>query len=165
IVGYELPLEMEQAGVPVCRSATQTRCFVDWNTVKAGHSDKSREDSRLVWLAGRYQPAAGRPMTCVNPLSWQPGGSAAAALNLGALPGVRPGQELRAPVAHLTGARCEDGVLHIDIPLTERRGFADLLTLFGSYHIYDYNLFYVNIRSNALERINAWHARAGGAEP
>ncbi|HYL71250.1 MAG TPA: hypothetical protein VEY89_08115, partial [Candidatus Dormibacteraeota bacterium] len=71
----------------------------------------------------------------------------------------------RAPVAHLTGARCEDGVLHIDIPLTERRGFADLLTLFGSYHIYDYNLFYVNIRSNALERINAWHARAGGAEP
>ena len=165
IVGYYLPLEMEKAGVPVCRSATQTGCFVDWNTVKQGHSDQSREDSRLVWLDGRYQAAARRPMTCVNPLDWQPGGSAGAARNLGALPGVRPGQELRAPVAHLTGARCDGGVLHIDIPLTERSGFADLLTLFGSYHIYDYNIFYVNIRTNALERINSWHAHAAGAGP
>ena len=165
IVGYYVPLEMEQAGVPVCRDATQTGCFVDWNTVKAGHSDRSREDNRLVWLEGRYQPAARRPMTCVNPLDWQPGGRAGAERNLGALPGVRPGQKLRAPVAHLTGARCDDGVLHIDIPLTERGGFADLLTLFGSYHVYDYNIFYVNIRSNTLERLNAWRTSAKGAGP
>ena len=165
IVGYYLPLDMEKAGVPVCRGATQTGCFVDWNTVKEGHTDKSREDSRLVWLEGRYQPAAGRAMTCVNPLDWQLGGSAGAALNLGALPGVRPGQELRAPVAHLTGARCDEGALHIDIPLGERSGFADLLTLFGSYHILDYNIFYLNIRANALERIHAWQAAAKAAAP
>ncbi len=118
-----------------------------------------------MWLEGRYQPAAGRVMTCVNPLNWQLGGSAGAALSLGALPAARPGQELRAPVAHLTGARCDDGVLDIDIPLAERSGFADLLTLFGSYHIFDYNLFYVNIRTNALERINAWRARVQGRRP
>lgn len=165
IVGYYLPLDLEKAGVPVCRSATQTGCFVDWNTVKEGHSDKSREHSRLVWLEGRYQPAAGRVMTCVNPLNWQLGGSAGPALSLGALPAARPGQELRAPVAHLTGARCDDGVLDIDIPLAERSGFADLLTLFGSYHIFDYNLFYVNIRTNALERINAWRAASKAADP
>jgi hypothetical protein len=85
-------------------------------------------------------------------------GVAAAALNLGALPGVRAGDDLVPPVPQLTGARCEGGALQVSIPLGKRRGFSDLLTFFGSYHIFDYNLFYANIRANARARVHAYDA-------
>ena len=159
IIGYAVPAEIGRLGVPVCRTASQIECFVDWNTQKSGHPDSSREHSRLVWLEGRYQPAGGRPMVCVNPLDWQPDSSATADLNVGSLPAVRPGEPMRPPVARLTGASCEGAALRVDIPFSKRAGFSDVLTLFGSYHIFDYNLFYSNIRANALQRLGAWRAR------
>ena len=48
----------------------------------------------------------------------------------------------------------------MQIPWSKRHGFSDLLTLFGSYHIFDYNLFYTNIRVNAQQRVAAWRAHA-----
>ena len=57
----------------------------------------------------------------------------------------------------MTGARRDVGLLRVSIPWSERRGFSDVLTVFGSYHILDYNLFYTNIRVNALERVAAYH--------
>jgi hypothetical protein len=157
IVGYAVPEEIERAAVPVCHSARATGCLLDWNTVAAAAGD-ARSTERLIWLAGRYQPLAGRRRVCVDPLSWVPDGEAQASLNLGALPAVAPGDALRAPVPHLTGARCEEGLLHVSIPWTERRGFADVLTFLGSYHIFDYNLFYTNIRTNAAERVAAYRS-------
>jgi hypothetical protein len=157
IVGYPLPEELAAAGVPVCTSAAETGCFVDWNTVKTGTHEDSRQESRLVWLDGRYQHIDGRSRVCVNPLDWRVGGEAPAAANLGSLPGAA-GAELPAPVPQLTGARCQDALLEVAIPWSKSRGFVNLLTLFGSYHILDYNLFYTNIRINAGQRVAAWRA-------
>ena len=157
-IGYAIPRAIEQTGIAVCARATQTGCIIDWNTVKAGVSDVRREESRLIWLDGRYQTAGGRPTFCVNPLNWTDGGSAPASLNVGALPAVRPGSALLRPVPELTGAQCDGGALHIDIPLSQRRGFADALTLMGSYHVFDYNIFYSNIRLNARDRVRAYRA-------
>ena len=162
IVGYYLPWDIERAGVPVCGTAHATGCFVDWNTAATSTADDARRASRLIWLDGRYQPFASRRPVCVNPLTWIADGDAPPALNLGALPAVLPGQALRAPVPNLTGARCDEGLLRVSIPWSERGGFANLLTLLGSYHVFDYNLFYLNIRANAAERIAAY--RAAGPE-
>jgi len=128
-------------------------------------SGNSREQSRFIWWDGRYQHPAGLKLVCVNPLNWRAGASAGADLNLGALPGVRPGEALLPPVANLTGARCDGALLHIDIPPSKRRGFGNVLTLFGSYHVYDYNIFYSNIRSNAAERVRAWRHTAAAQDP
>jgi len=160
VIGYYVPEEIERTGLPLCREARDTGCLIDWNTVKEGTSDSAHQQSRYIWLDGKYQHPSGRPLVCVNPLNWTLDGEAPATENLGALPGVRPGQALRAPVPQLTGARCDHGVLRVAIPFTQRSGFADILTLFGSYHIYDYNLFYTNIRLNVRERIRAWRAAA-----
>ncbi|MBV8877306.1 MAG: hypothetical protein JO158_06315 [Gammaproteobacteria bacterium] len=72
--------------------------------------------------------SARRGPRCINPLSWMRAGVAPATLDLGSLPAVAAGA---------------------------RRGFRDLLSLFGSYHLFDYNLFYLNIRSTAAERVAA----------
>jgi hypothetical protein len=158
IIGYALPEEIESGAVPVCRAAHATSCILDWNTVAAVGGEDRRGAERLIWLAGRYQPLSGRRRVCVNPLTWVLDGDADASLNLGALPAVAPGEALRPGVPQLTGARCDAGLLRVSIPWAERRGFANLLTFFGSYHILDYNLFYTNIRVNAAERVAAYRA-------
>jgi hypothetical protein len=158
VIGYSIPQQIERTGLPVCRSATQTGCLIDWNTVKEGANEDSRQRSRLIWLDGRYQHHQGSDWVCVNPLNWKADGDAPASLNLGALPGVRAGTEMRAPVAELTGARCDGGLLRVDIPFSKRHGFANVLTLLGSYHVFDYNLFYTNIRFNVRDRIRAFGA-------
>jgi hypothetical protein len=63
------------------------------------------------------------------------------------------------PVPDLTGAACEAGLLAISLPLSARPAFSGLLTLFGSYHEFDYQLFYMNIRQNANDRVAAFLAR------
>ena len=163
VIGYYVPEDIERLGIAVCDAPTQTGCLVDWNTVKEGVTGGEREESRYIWWDGRYQHTAGLRMVCVNPLNWRSGGSAGPELNLGALPGVRSGGALVPTVPHLTGAQCDGALLHIDIPLAKRRGFANPLTLFGSYHVYDYNVFYTNIRVNAEERVQAYRDAAAPA--
>jgi Protein of unknown function (DUF3089) len=158
IIGYAMPLAIEQSGLPICRSASQTGCLIDWNTVKEDTTAGAREQARLVWLEERYQRVGERPLVCVNPLDWSLGGEAAASANLGSLPGVRPGEALEPLVPALTGARCAGARLEVSIPMGQRHGFANLLTLFGSYHILDYNLFYANLRVNAQQRVLAYQA-------
>ena len=166
LIGYYLPEEIARAGVPVCQAPGTIGCLLDWNTVAARSDDAARRSNRLIWLEGHYQPFAARHPLCVNPLNWQRDGEAADVLNLGALPAVAPGEALRAPVPKLTGARCDSGLLRVAIPWSAPPGFADLLSRFsGSYHVYDYNLFYLNIRGNALERAAAYRARHAAAIP
>ncbi|HEX4376182.1 MAG TPA: DUF3089 domain-containing protein [Steroidobacteraceae bacterium] len=160
IVGYEVPSAISAAGVPICETRTQTGCVISWNTVKPGAVESAHRGTRLVWLDGRYQRVGNQRIVCINPLDWSADSNADATLNLGSLPGVRPAEQLRPLETALTGARCVEGDLTVDIPFSRRRGFADMLTLFGSYHIYDYSLFYANIRENAEERVAAYLARA-----
>lgn len=156
IVGYAVPRSVTQTGVPICDRADSTGCIISWNTVKPEATDAKDHDEHLIWLDGRYQRLGTRRTVCINPLTWTPDSDANAAANLGALPGVRPYQDLQAVVPALTGAACVNDELTVSIPWGHRRGFADLLTLFGSYHIYDYNLFYANIRANADQRTLAF---------
>lgn len=160
VIGYYLPQDLAARELPVCRTPKETGCLVDWNTVKQGSQDQQRKNRGLIWLDGRYQHAGSRDPVCVNPLSWEIGGSAPAALNHGALPAVRSTDELPALLPQLTGASCSDGRLEVDIPLPQRRHFSDVLTRFGSYHVFDYNLFYANIRFNAKERVLSYHSGA-----
>jgi hypothetical protein len=159
-IGYDIPEDIERTGLPVCRSATQTGCLVDWNTVKQGISDSTRASHHLIWLDGRYQHFDDRTLVCVNPLNWELGGTARAELNLGALPAVRASEALLPAVPQLTGASCESGLLRVSIPLRQRHGFSNVMTVAGSYHVFDYNIFYTNIRVNVRERISAFRAQA-----
>ena len=165
IVGYYVPSEIERAGVPLCDAPRATGCLLDWNSVAAGTDDGARRGSRLIWLDGHYQPLGNRRAVCVNPLNWASDGEAPASINLGALPPVLPGEALRAPLPQLTGARCDGGLLRVSLPWSERHGFANVPTFFGSYHVFDYNLVYSNIRANAVERVAAYRATHPAATP
>ena len=97
-----------------------------------------------------------KPRVCTNPLVWN-ADSAEKAANTGgwlfpAVLDIAP-----APEAELTGARCESGALYIAPPQAEEWQRAVLPG--GNYHNYDYQLFYMNVRANAVARAEAFLVR------
>ncbi len=140
LVGNTVPASELSSVLDVCADAEQTGCFLSWNAMVTG-GDPSHWQEK------------GTPL-CVNPLSWKyDSGAMPAESNLGAIP-ITGQTFLKAPHKHLTGARCEDGMLWIDEP--QQRGYGMAVFPGGSYHAYDYNLFYMSIRENVKARTEAF---------
>jgi hypothetical protein len=117
---------------------------------------------------------ADEPRNCINPLTWsREPGRADASLNLGALPikvDLKPGWGLifggtpeidkadfatmPVPIPGYTGAECRDGFLFVDAPQDD--AFRSLMLGDGNLHAYDIGLFYMNIRQNAVDRVQAF---------
>ena len=146
IVGTELADRMVAAypvgfgldgsnGVPVCETPTQTGCQVTWNTVGPAAGDLLASPDNI----------------CVNPLTWRVDGDHAGHdANLGAV-------NFDRAITHEPGAadaQCRDGRLQV----SEIRSSNYSMMPLGrdNYHIYDYALFYVNIRQNVETRVDAF---------
>ena len=144
---WEGSYQRGEAVLPVCQRPEATGCLVSWRTLAEGadpavdSNPGERSDGQTV---------------CVNPLSWRPGGAAPADANLGSVPLPTSGALGRA-LPGLTGARCQDGFLWIR-PVT-RAGFR-MAHPDGNWHAYDYALFYMNVRANAVQRVAAFTQRS-----
>jgi len=140
--------------VPVCESAEQIGCVVTWNAV-----------------GPKAQPWGDpRKNICVNPLTWRADGAAAeASLNLGgvAYPGTFEGtladvkgvpEDFIAakPVLEtaVADAQCVDGMLLVKE--IHSKNYAARPMGKDNYHIYDYNLFHMNMRKNVEQRVAAY---------
>lgn len=143
--------------VPVCQSAEQIGCIVSWNAV-GPEVTKYVDTSKNI---------------CVNPLTWKTDGAHAdASLNLGgvAYPGKFAGtladlkqlpQEYidAKPVVEpgVADAQCVDGMLlvkEINSTYYSSRPMGR-----DNYHVYDYQLFAMNLRRNAELRVERYLAR------
>ena len=133
IIGF--PFSTEDTGFPACSSPTDIKCVINWNTFLKGHTP--------MRLKEKYAKSV-----CVNPLNWKSDNSRAEEnLHLG---GLNSKFSISAP--RLTDAKCENGILLISEP--KEKNFPSLPN--GNYHILDYSLFYMNIRKNLQERIEAY---------
>jgi hypothetical protein len=168
-------------GVRVCATPTDTGCLVAWNAFERGGDPSSWRKASEQRYAQRYGTSAGGEIACVNPLTFDLAKPAApAAWNLGALP-ARPGvgraDGLSGPGAAGArtfppggasdrsrlvlppteagglGAACENGVLFVDAP--PKQGYAIVPLPGGMLHFNDFDLFYQNIRVNAVARSEA----------
>ncbi len=129
-------------GIPVCETPTQTGCQVTWNS---GAPDLQP-----------FRETAGD--ICVNPLTWRTDGVRADfADNLG---GVAFGGE-QTLISEVADAMCKDGRLVVSDIRSD--AFDSEFMGPGNYHIYDYGLFFMNIRRNAAERVAAY--MAAGVQP
>ena len=98
-------------------------------------------------LTGRRR--RGTPMLCVNPLSGIPRSSATAAVNLGTL---KPNDAFTDAtlVQQAVPATCgADGFLTIDDPPE----MGPYVLPGNNYHVYDYSLFWANVRHDVSERL------------
>lgn len=154
LIGSSMPRDSHIPGIGPCMSATETSCYMNWNSVRDAANRKGWTETGTTWSEGRYHLAGGVPNTCVNPLTWVLDSTAPAAENLGGLPFVESTAALPAPIRDLTGATCQGGLLVVSPP-TDSIGFTYGVNN-GDYHIYDYNLFYMNVRANVAARVAAF---------
>jgi hypothetical protein len=177
LIGGYAPADFAEVGLPICDGPRQTGCIVSWNTSKVGAGlARLVINNKTYWWRGAEKSAGQAPAICVNPLTWRAQGPdqppAAAAANPGSLPFPKapfPAAAITlSPLTpRLTGARCHNGMLEVEIPHDAPDGFSDTLSrLTGSYHLNDYGIFYGAIRANAVERVDAWtsaHVRSAGS--
>jgi hypothetical protein len=161
LIGGYVPDAFPEIGLPICDSANQTGCVLSWNASKIGSAiARIVINDKTYWWNGALKDADQPPAICVNPLTWRAGSTEAATpaeANPGSMPLPRTAP-LPTLTPGLTGARCHDGMLEVDLS-DGPEAYGDQLTrLAGSYHLNDYGLFYGALRENAVTRIAAWRA-------
>lgn len=158
IVGWPISIEADlpALGLPACTAPAQANCVVSWQ------SFAEPADPRMIrsiydastGLTGHARN--GTAMLCVNPLTGAPNTAALPSANLGSL----------VPRSTLDGAdlepgrvpaRCADpGFLLIGPPPA---GYSAYILPGGNFHVFDYALFWANIRADAFERTRSFLRR------
>ncbi|WP_422343671.1 DUF3089 domain-containing protein [Parasphingorhabdus sp.] len=157
VVGWPVSIEADvpAMGLKVCETAEQTNCLLSWESF-AEPADYGRiievYDTTIGFTG---EPRKGTNLLCSNPISGNINSESPAALNLGTLV---PNDELSDAtlVEGAVPARCDErGFLLIGDP-------PDLgpYTLPGNnYHVYDYSLFWRNVREDVMKRMTAFLSR------
>lgn len=124
--------------IPICDDPKETGCWLTWNTYIKDYYPPNHD----YWYFNALN---------VNPLSWK---TTEEYVSFGANKGgvlrnfkkIRPG---------LSDAQNKDGMLWINKP----KFFGNFLINWDRYHVVDYNLFYMNIRDNVEDRVDAYFAK------
>ncbi len=141
-------------GLPPCAAMGQPGCLLSWQSFA-----EPAEPTQILEVYDATPGYAGTPrqgtkMVCTNPLLGRPGNAPATA-NMGAL--VPNGSLEDATLApERVPARCDArGFLLIGEP---PEGFDKYVLPGNNYHVYDYPLFWANLRADAEARLNGWVA-------
>jgi hypothetical protein len=121
--------------IPVCQTPGETGCICSWRTFKEDYEPLYVHQEKFTAIV-------------TNPLTWnihEPVASRSS--NKGAVL-----LKFNKIIPHPVNAEVHDGVLWVEKP----HFFGNLFFTSKNYHIGDYNLFYMNVRENAKERINAF---------
>ncbi len=137
LVGMPIPANAFQQ-LKWCESPTETGCFCTWNTFATGHYPPNHQS---------YLSRA----AVTNPLTWATDSLLAdRKLNRGSV-----GQKFKYYPSGFVDAQAHRGMLWINKPYITGRALINL----KNWHVADYNLFYVNVRENAIERVNQFRQR------
>jgi hypothetical protein len=142
IPGYPIKKE-DFKSIPASEKPEQTGCFAAWRSYIKGEMPK------------RVEPEKGNSI-CVNPLTWN-------TYNDWASPeqhkGIMLGFESIIPNTLSTGIEPNTKILWVDVPPQ----ILEMLEKKKDLHIYDINLFWMNIRENVKLRIDVW-LKANGSK-
>jgi hypothetical protein len=154
IVGWPVSrvTDLPRMGLPECRTPDQTRCILSWQSFAEPADPSLIVDTydRTTGFDGRARDHT--PMVCTNPLLGRPDTPAAASFNLGTL---YPSKDLGTAqiVPGRVPARCNGrGLLLIgDAPEV-----GPYVLPGNNFHVYDYSLFWANVRADAARRLKAY---------
>lgn len=158
VVGWPVSRAADLAalGLPECRTGEQAGCVLSWQSFAEPADTSLITDTYDATTGFNDQSRRGTPFVCTNPLTGAADGAAPASANLGTLV---PSEDLNTAtiVPNAVPARCDGG-----------RGFLLIgeppnLTRYvlpgNNYHVYDYSLFWANVRADVARRLRAFQAR------
>ncbi len=153
VVGWPISMsnDLPALGLPACARPDQRGCVLSWQTF-AEPADPSlilENYDRSTGFDGK--PRRGTQMLCTNPLTGTPDSAAPASANLGTLFPNASLSDAKIEAGRI-GAKCGGrGLLLIGSPPD-----VGPYTLPGNnYHVYDYSLFWANVRADAVRRLAA----------
>lgn len=156
VVGWPISktADLPRLGLAECVRADQTGCLLSWQTFGEPADPSLILDTFDASNGFTGAPRAGTPMICTNPITGTPDTSAAAEANLGSLV---PSADFSSATLQkgAVAARCEGrGILMIGSP---PEGIGGQYVLPGNnYHVFDYSLFWANVRADAERRLGAY---------
>lgn len=157
VVGWPVSVDADlpAMGLSACETADQTGCILSWESF-AEPADYGRiievYDSTKGFTG---EPRSGTQLLCTNPVSGMTNSETTAQDNLGTLV---PNDELSDAtlVDGAVPARCDErGFLLIGDP----PDLGPYALPGNNYHVYDYSLFWSNVRADAMRRMQAFQAR------
>jgi Protein of unknown function (DUF3089) len=144
--------DLPALGLPACATSAQTGCILAWQSFAepADYENVMTAFAALPGLGGGSR--VGDKLLCINPLTGSPGGEAPATANSGTLKteeDFSKGELL----AGLVPARCDaTGFLLVGPPPDLGR----YVLPGNNYHVYDYSLFWRNMRADVEARVRAF---------
>ncbi|KTF69046.1 DUF3089 domain-containing protein [Sphingomonas sp. HT-1] len=155
VVGWPVSLtaDLPKMGLPACTGPDQPGCILSWQSFASPADPALILDTFDATNGYTGKSRAGTPMLCINPLTGKPGGSAPASANLGALIPDANLQSARLEAGRVP-ARCEGrGILTIGAAPPD---FSQYVLPGNNYHVFDYSLFWANVRADAARRLAAY---------
>ncbi len=160
LIGFVVPTDMNTGRIGPCKTARDTNCYINWNSVTDEYQELYWTKTGKFWNKGKLTEIEDRKLTCINPLNWRLNGKEESAdKNKGGLEIEDMKQEkLPELTPGLVGARCsDDGLLILSgTDDLDDDDFESGMVDNGDYHVYDYHLFYANLRENIRQRISAF---------
>ncbi len=160
VIDYPVPLDLFDrpfASLSLCEAEDDTGCIAAFGQFQPGEDAIAERftERLLVHDGSDFQSVRDRALACINPLTWRrdedyaperlhKGGVAAEGLE----PDIRP-----APQPNQVGAQCQDGLLLVDRPRS--RSFRRPWQIGAKFRTLPSNLFYEDLRQNAVLRVNA----------
>lgn len=154
--------------IPPCVQPAQTGCAAIWGTFGEGYTEfKPWEENNVYWDAPRqrWHAVRGQSLFNVNPVTWTDDVSQApASLHRGAVPFGVPATHFTRPLPQLVSTR-NDGRYTFVSPTPLPANLFNDGGVFGgaNYHVFDINLFWIDIRENARQRLAALLLREDNA--
>ena len=153
VVGWPVsrPADLPAMGLPECARADQARCLISWQSFAEPADPSLITDTYNRTTGFTGAPRKNTPMVCTNPLTGTPNAAAPASANLGTL---YPAADLAtaAITAGAVPARCDGDFLMIGDP----PAVGPYVLPGNNYHVYDYSLFWANVRADAARRLAAF---------
>lgn len=147
----KLQMDSMYKTIQYCDSAQQTGCLLNWQTLgKNGYYQDMIAHTNVYYKGTHFAPKG--KLLCTNPLSWNSDTMLVDKSNhLGSVKMASRKGELKVLMVNFLDTRVENGYVYIDKPKGKMFNASG-----KNYHIYDYNLFYLNIGANACDRLNSW---------
>lgn len=155
VVGWPVSItaDLPKMGLPACAAADQTGCILGWQSFGEPADPSLMMDIFDASHGFTGLPRAKTPMVCTNPITGKPNDSAPAEANLGALiqdKDLGNAQVVKGGVP----ARCDKrGFLLIGANPPD---LGPYVLPGNNYHVFDYSLFWANVRADAERRLAAF---------
>ncbi|MEI5688742.1 DUF3089 domain-containing protein [Sphingomonas kyungheensis] len=146
--------DLAALGLPQCTRPDQARCLLSWESFAEPADPRQITDIYDATTGFDGAPRKGSDMVCTNPLTGTADAAAPASANQGTL---YPSADLSSATiaAGTVPARCGPrGFLLIGTP----PDLGSYVLPGNNYHVYDYSLFWANVRADAQRRLAAFGA-------